>query len=122
MGVAGGLLLLIVGAVFAFAVPAHIGSLNLQVVGWILLLAGVFSVGLTLWRMDPTKRRRIVYVRRRRGVPASYRRAEAGERIRQRPGREPVADPGITGEPVVEPVMEEEIEERAAGPGEPPVI
>lgn len=131
MGVAGGLMLLIVGAVLAFAVRAHPGGLNLQLVGWILLLAGLFSIGFTLWRMDATKRRRIVYVRRGRDAPVSYRRTGIGERVTQPSGREAAVrevvteesafDPRVTGEPVVEPVVDE-IEERGPGLGEPPIL
>ena len=66
MGIAGGLLLIIIGAVLAFAVRVDLGSLNIQAVGWIVLLAGLFSLGLTLWRMNAT-RRRAVYVRRNPG-------------------------------------------------------
>ena len=66
VGIAGGLLLIIIGAVLAFAVRVDMGSLNIQAVGWIVLLAGRFSLGLTLWRMNAT-RRRAVYVRRNPG-------------------------------------------------------
>lgn len=63
MGITGGLVLIIIGAVLAFAVNVHLWSLNLQTIGWIVLLAGVFSIGFTMWRTNRTKRR-VVDVRR----------------------------------------------------------
>lgn len=66
MGIAGGLLLTIIGAVLAFAVHVDTGPVNIQIIGWIVLLGGLFSLGLSLWRMNAT-RRRAVYVRRKPG-------------------------------------------------------
>ena len=66
MGIAGGLLLVIIGAVLAFAVRVDAGAVNIQAVGWIVLLGGLFSMGLSLWRMSVT-RRRAVYIRRKPG-------------------------------------------------------
>jgi len=63
MGIAGGLVLIIIGAILAFAVNVHIWSINLQAIGWIILLAGLFSLGFTMWRTSRTKRR-VVDVRR----------------------------------------------------------
>lgn len=66
MGIAGGILLTVIGAVLAFAVRVDLGSLDIQAVGWIVLAGGLFSLGLSLWRMSVT-RRRAVSVRRRPG-------------------------------------------------------
>lgn len=66
MGIAGGLLLVIIGAVLAFAVRVDMGALNIQAIGWIVLLGGLFSLSLSLWRMNAT-RRRAVYIRRNPG-------------------------------------------------------
>lgn len=86
MGIAGGLLLIIVGAVLAFAVRVDLGSLNIQAVGWIILLAGLFSLGLSLWRMNAT-RRRAVYVRRNPGD--QYQTEIEEDRIEKSNGGEP---------------------------------
>jgi hypothetical protein len=59
MGIAGGVLLLIIGAVLAFAVRIDTGAVDIQIVGWIVLLGGLFSVGLSLWRMTATRRRTV---------------------------------------------------------------
>jgi hypothetical protein len=47
MGIGAGILLIVVGAILTFAVKATVAGLNLDVVGWILMLAGV--AGLVLF-------------------------------------------------------------------------
>jgi Domain of unknown function (DUF6458) len=41
MGIGVGIFLIVVGAILTFAVDATVAGLNLDVVGWILMLAGV---------------------------------------------------------------------------------
>jgi len=41
MGIGVGIFLIVVGAVLTFAVDATVEGLNLDMVGWILMLAGV---------------------------------------------------------------------------------
>ncbi|MEV4654673.1 DUF6458 family protein [Micromonospora sp. NPDC049301] len=48
MGIGGSIFLIALGAIFAFAVEADLGWLNLAVVGWVLMLAGVAGLLLTL--------------------------------------------------------------------------
>jgi hypothetical protein len=55
------LTILAVGAVFAFAVTAHPSFLNLQVVGWVLMLTGI--VGLVIPRRGKGWLRRSVLVK-----------------------------------------------------------
>ncbi len=55
------LTILAVGAVFAFAVTAHPSFLNLQVVGWVLMLTGI--VGLVIPRRGRGWLRRSVLVK-----------------------------------------------------------
>ena len=43
MGIGASIFLIALGAIFAFAVDANLGWLNLNVVGWVLMLAGVLS-------------------------------------------------------------------------------
>lgn len=49
MGIGGAIFLIAVGAIIAFGVDADIGWLELNVVGWVLMLAGVAGLILTLW-------------------------------------------------------------------------
>lgn len=49
MGIGGGIFLIAVGAILAFAFKADAGWLDMQVVGWVLMLAGLAVLSLTLW-------------------------------------------------------------------------
>ncbi|WP_433536400.1 DUF6458 family protein [Micromonospora sp. CA-249363] len=49
MGIGGSIFLIALGAIFAFAVEADLGWLNLSVVGWVLMLAGVAGLLVTLY-------------------------------------------------------------------------
>ncbi|TDB69350.1 MULTISPECIES: DUF6458 family protein [unclassified Micromonospora] len=48
MGIGAGIFLIAVGAIFAFAVDANLGWLNVNVVGWVLMLTGVVGLLITL--------------------------------------------------------------------------
>ena len=65
MRTATGLALIAIGAILAFAVTTSPSFLNLQVVGWILILTGV--AGLVVPRLGYGWLRRRVVVRRPRG-------------------------------------------------------
>lgn len=54
-----GIFLIVIGAVLTFALNWHISSLDLDVVGWILMAAGVVSVILALVVFGPRKRRQV---------------------------------------------------------------
>jgi hypothetical protein len=41
MGIGASILLIVVGAILAFAVNAEVSGLDLKVVGWVLMLAGL---------------------------------------------------------------------------------
>ncbi|WP_320067238.1 DUF6458 family protein [Micromonospora sp. RTGN7] len=49
MGIGASIFLIALGAIFAFAVQADLGWLNLSVVGWVLMLAGIVSLFTTLY-------------------------------------------------------------------------
>ena len=49
MGIGGSIFLIALGAILAFAVDASLGFLDLYVVGWVLMLAGVVGLILTMW-------------------------------------------------------------------------
>jgi hypothetical protein len=52
-----GIVLLALGAILAFAVRVQLSGLDLQVVGWILMLAGALGVLLELAVWAPRRRR-----------------------------------------------------------------
>ena len=49
MGIGGSIFLIAVGAILAFAVHVSVGWLSLNVVGYVLMLAGLVGLSLTLW-------------------------------------------------------------------------
>ena len=57
MGIGGSIFLIAVGAIIAFAVDVSVGWLDLQVVGWVLMLAGVIGLILTLDDLEPSPHR-----------------------------------------------------------------
>jgi hypothetical protein len=68
MKTATGLALIAVGAILAFAVNAHPQALNIQVVGWVLILVGL--VGLFIPRRGYGWLRKRMVMRRRQTVVA----------------------------------------------------
>jgi protein-S-isoprenylcysteine O-methyltransferase Ste14 len=60
MGIGGSIALLVIGAILAFAVKdTNLGGwLDINVVGWVLIIAGVVAMALTLWAWS-TRRRRV---------------------------------------------------------------
>ena len=76
MGIGASIFLIAIGAILAFAVDASLGGLDLDVVGWILMGAGVLGLVMTtlIWG-----RRRSVVAPAERVVtqePVEYRRVE----------------------------------------------
>ncbi|HEX6500929.1 MAG TPA: DUF6458 family protein [Micromonosporaceae bacterium] len=49
MGIGGGIFLITVGAILAFAVRAQVPWIDIHVVGWVLMLAGLAVLELTIW-------------------------------------------------------------------------
>ena len=99
MGIGVGLLLIAVGAILAFAVEAEVSGVDVQVVGWILMLVGLVGILLDLllwhsWRRPGYRR-------------AAYVEGEPAPRRYVRPGRRTV-------------VEEEEVGPPPAGPPPPP--
>ena len=77
MGIGVGLLLIAAGAILAFAVEAEVSGVDVQVVGWILMLVGVIGIllDLLLWHSWRPGYRRAAYAE---GAPR--RRAWSGRR------------------------------------------
>jgi hypothetical protein len=67
MGIGASIFLIAVGAILTFALDVSVGGINLDVVGWILMVVGVLGVILTLTVWGP--RRREVVTRRDVGPP-----------------------------------------------------
>lgn len=61
MSIGGSIFLIVVGAILAFGVRADIvGWLNINVVGWVLILAGLATLALTLTLWSKRRRARTV--------------------------------------------------------------
>ncbi|WP_428962721.1 DUF6458 family protein [Micromonospora fluostatini] len=56
MGIGGSIFLIAVGAIFAFAVEANLGWLNVSVVGWVLMFAGLAGLVTTLYFWNSRRR------------------------------------------------------------------
>ncbi len=59
MGIGGSIFLLALGAILTFAVHGSLGFIDVQVVGWVLMAAGVLGLILTLFFWN-NRRRRVV--------------------------------------------------------------
>lgn len=59
MGIGGSIFLIALGAIFAFALDVNVGWLDINVVGWVLMLAGVVGLILTMWFWQ-SRRRQVV--------------------------------------------------------------
>jgi Domain of unknown function (DUF6458) len=101
MKTATSLTLVAIGAIIAFAITAHISFLNLQVVGWVLILTGVAGATIT-WL------RRTLVVKRRPGAAAA-----GGTGQRPPPSRRPVPGAQPAAPPDATPAEHETIEEYA---------
>jgi uncharacterized protein DUF6458 len=55
-GVGTGLVLIAIGAILAFAVTTTVGFVDLQAVGWILMVVGIIGVGVDLFLFAPRRR------------------------------------------------------------------
>ena len=59
MGIGGSIFLLALGAILAFAVNADISGIDINIIGWILMAAGLVGLVVTLWYWN-TRRRTVV--------------------------------------------------------------
>lgn len=84
MGIGASVLLIAIGAILTFALNVQVGFLDLDVVGWVLMAAGV--VGLIFTTLIWGPRRRGVVTRETTDDPAvprstEYRRVEERDRL-----------------------------------------
>jgi len=56
VGIGGSIFLIAVGAILAFAVHVSVGWLSLNVVGYVLMVAGLVGLLLTLWFWNNRRR------------------------------------------------------------------
>jgi hypothetical protein len=71
VGIGGSIFLIAVGAIFTFALDVSVGWLDLDVVGVVLMLAGVAGLFLTLWFWQNRKRTTVVRDTRAAAPPAA---------------------------------------------------
>ncbi|MFC0099044.1 DUF6458 family protein [Micromonospora marina] len=72
MGIGTSIFLIAVGAILTFALNASVGGIDLDVVGWILMAAGV--LGLIMTTLVRGRRRQVVTTDAEQ--PVEYRRVE----------------------------------------------
>ena len=56
MGIGVGVILIVIGAIFAFAVDFNIAGVEEYVLGWILILGGLLSIALGLFQTAQSRR------------------------------------------------------------------
>ena len=56
MGIGGSIFLLALGAILAFAVNANISGLDINIVGWVLMAAGLVGLIITIWYWNSRRR------------------------------------------------------------------
>jgi hypothetical protein len=56
MGIGGSIFLLALGAILAFAVNAHISGIDINVIGWVLMAAGLVGLIITIWYWNRGRR------------------------------------------------------------------
>jgi Domain of unknown function (DUF6458) len=75
MTIAGAILLIVVGAILTFATNIHVQGVNLDVIGWILMIAGAAGLVLAFFQeaiWSERSRRREVAAEERREAPPRY--------------------------------------------------
>jgi hypothetical protein len=94
MGIGGSIFLLALGAILAFAVNADISGLDINVVGYVLMLAGLIGLAITLWFWN-SRRRPAAAVQQRPVVTndPAYRDGEVVQEYRETTRREPPPPP-----------------------------
>ncbi len=76
MTIAGGILLIVVGAVLTFATNLHVQGVSLDTVGWILMIAGAAGLVLAFFQeaiwTERARRRDVDFAERREELPPRY--------------------------------------------------
>ncbi|MFC0530351.1 DUF6458 family protein [Phytohabitans kaempferiae] len=88
MGIGGSIFLIALGAILAFAVEFDLGWLDINVVGWVLMVAGFAGLVLTLWFWQNRRRAATTVVEpTERVVPVQTERIEERREVRRPSGR-----------------------------------
>jgi Flp pilus assembly protein TadB len=87
MGIGGSIFLIALGAILAFAVEANLGWLDINVVGWVLMIAGIAGLVLTMWFWQNRRRTTTVVQPAERVVPVQTERIEERREVRRPGGR-----------------------------------
>lgn len=75
MTIAGAILLIVVGAILTFATNIHLQGVNLDIIGWILMIAGAAGLVLAFFQeaiWTERSRRREVAAEERRETPPRF--------------------------------------------------
>lgn len=76
MTIAGAILLIVVGAILAFATNVHVHGVDLDIVGWILMAAGAAGLVLSFFQeaiwSERGRRREVAAEEERRELPPRY--------------------------------------------------
>lgn len=80
MGIGSSIFLLAVGAILAFAVDATVAGLDIHLIGWVLMAAGVLGLVLTMFLLSP-RRRRTVTEQVVPGAPVAAAPSSATQRV-----------------------------------------
>jgi hypothetical protein len=91
MGIGGSIFLLALGAILAFAVNAEISGLDINVVGYVLMLAGLVGLVVTIWFWN--SRRRPAVVQQPVVQDPAYREGEVVQEYRETSRRQPPPPP-----------------------------
>lgn len=81
MGIGASIFLIAVGAILTFALNYQVGFLDFDVVGWVLMIAGVVGLIFTTLIWGPRHRR---ITRDTTDIDDTYRRYETGEPVEYR--------------------------------------
>lgn len=60
MGIGGSIFLFALGAILAFAVTANFSGIDINVVGYVLMLAGLIGLLVTVWYWNSRRRRTVI--------------------------------------------------------------
>ncbi|BCB85832.1 DUF6458 family protein [Phytohabitans suffuscus] len=87
MGIGGSIFLIALGAILAFAVEFNLGWLDINVVGWVLMIAGFAGLVLTIWFWQNRRRTTVVQqpTVQERVVPVQTDRVEERQEVVRRP-------------------------------------
>jgi hypothetical protein len=110
MGIGTALAFIAIGAILAFATHFHVSGIDVQMIGWILIVVGLAMLIITLAYTRPRRRRAVV-----QDVDVVDGAPQPGAYVRQ------VEEPAVTEQPVAgEPVIDQPVVEEPMVQRQPP--